>query len=96
MELGAVVTLRGEEVGGEVGEEVASDRKAKWARAGWREARQRQAGLGGSLGRGLSVSGGEGWVCICVLVQVYLCISLTIRLCRVQSTDFPFTAGLNG
>lgn len=29
----------GEEVGVRVGEEVASDRKAKWARAGWREAR---------------------------------------------------------
>lgn len=68
MELGAVVTLRGEEVGGEVGEEVASDRKAKWARAGWREARQRQAGLGGSLGRGLSVSGGKAgcaFACLC-------------------------------
>lgn len=46
MELGAVVTLRGEEVGGEVGEEVASDRKAKWARAGWREAKAEASWVG--------------------------------------------------
>lgn len=37
VELGAV-GVGGEEVGVRAGEEVASDRKAKWARAGWREA----------------------------------------------------------
>lgn len=50
-----------------VGEEVASDRKTKWARAGWREARA-EAGWGGDKH--------EWWRRLCVYSHVYAGIFL--------------------
>lgn len=58
-----------------VGEEVASNRKAKWASAGWREARAEAAWVGDKQE--------EKTASIHMFMQVYFCISLRLRLCWV-------------
>lgn len=59
--------MAGEEVGRRVGEEVASDRKAKWARAGWREARAEAGWVGDKH---------ERWRRLCMHLHVYAGIFL--------------------